>query len=714
MLGGLMTIGESALSAAQAWISVTGNNIANANTEGYTRRYVDQRDAGGIQKRCGQEGLGTNAQQVLRYFDQFLEGSYVDQLTNSSRWNEFNDVLASVESLFNESNVNGISSELNEFFKAWNDLALRPDDVASREDLLAHAETLADLVNNTMSSIRRIQNEMNVSIQENVDHINDIAVAIADLNRQIGLTTVDGVSNPNTLLDQRDQYVRELAGMLDVEVIDGGRGDFRVQLTTGQPLVDGDVYFSLAFENARAENHLMPQSTYAGEVLFEGQDEFEYTVEIVTGGSAGDGTPASGAQFRVSIDGGKTWLKDMDGKEIHYDIQDKDGNGEVDPVLVKDITVSFTSTDDFSVGDRFNIIPKKALYWVEPTRGPENITPQIDLNGNANPDRVTGGTLTAYFAIRDDNCGRYIDELDAFTSSLIWEVNRIHSQGTGLQLLTNVTGDQQVQDVTQALGTPTAVTPYYNRLTEGNLTLHFFDTVTGGYLQASELDFTPYGSANGNFDPKVNSLEDVRDALNDLQVTLADGTQVPALTAEIQDGRLLIKSNTDDKIAFATGNDSTGLWGALGINTFFSGDDAASFAVNSTVRRNANLVVSGQVDGQDQINEGDNKMANAIANLSSKDVTITTFWKTKSNQSLSEFYATLVTTVGSDKRMAATNATYHQTLTDDLWERVQSVTGVSMDEEMANLIQFQHNYTAASKLITTADQMLQTILGLKQ
>ncbi len=713
MLGGLMTIGESALSAAQAWISVTGNNIANVNTEGYTRRYVDQRDAGGIQKRPGQEGLGTNAQQVLRYFDQFLEGSYVDQMTNSSRWNEFNDVLASVESLFNESNVNGISSELNEFFKAWNDLALRPDDVASREDLLAHAATLTDLVNNTMTSIRRIQNEMNVSIQENVDHINDIAVAIADLNRQITLNTVDGISNPNSLLDQRDQYVRELAEMIDVEVIDSGKGDFRVQLSTGQPLVDNITSYSLSFDNARAENHLMPGSKYEGEVEFDGQDEFEYTVEIVEGGNAGK------AQFRVSIDGGKTWLKDMDGNEIHYDILDKDNDGKVDPVLVKDIQISFTKTENFTAGDRFNIVPKKALYWIEPTRGPENITTQIDLNGNANKDRITGGTMTAYFAIRDDNCGRYIDELDAFVSSLIWEVNRIHSQGSGLQLLTNVTGDQQVQDPTQALGTPTAVTPFYNRLTEGNLTLHFFDTVTGDYLQASQLDFSGFTPVDGsaaqeNFNPTKHSLEQVVDALNNIEVELPDGSKEKPIAAYIEDGRLIIKANTEKNINFATGNDSTGLLGALGINTFFSGDDAESLAVNAAIRRNANLVVSGQVDGQRQINEGDNKMANAIANLSSKDVTITTFWKTKTNQSLSEFYATLVTTVGSDKRMADTNAKYHQTLTDDLWERVQSVTGVNMDEEMANLVQFQHNYTAAAKLITTADEMLQTILGLKQ
>ena len=67
MLSGLMNIGKSALNASQAWISVTGNNIANADTEGYSRQYVDQRDAYSITTKPGAQGMGVNAQQVLRY-----------------------------------------------------------------------------------------------------------------------------------------------------------------------------------------------------------------------------------------------------------------------------------------------------------------------------------------------------------------------------------------------------------------------------------------------------------------------------------------------------------------------------------------------------------------------------------------------------------------------------------------------------------------------
>lgn len=95
-------------------------------------------------------------------------------------------------------------------------------------------------------------------------------------------------------------------------------------------------------------------------------------------------------------------------------------------------------------------------------------------------------------------------------------------------------------------------------------------------------------------------------------------------------------------------------------------------------------------------------------------MTISTVWKTVSNQTISQYYANLVTTVGSDTRLTQTNAEYHTALTSDLEDQVSSVTGVNLDEEMANLIKYQHSYTAAAKLITTADQMLQTLLGLKE
>ncbi|MDO5484575.1 MAG: flagellar hook-associated protein FlgK, partial [Desulfovibrionaceae bacterium] len=260
MLNGLFNIGKSALNASQAWISVTGNNIANANTEGYSRQYVDQRDAGGINYNPGEQGLGVKAQQILRYYDSFLVSSYVAQSTNSSRWDEHDTIMATLENLFNESNREGINSLLNEFFTAWQDLSLRPNDVATRESLISFADGLGDMVSNTMDSIRGVQREMDVSIADTVNRINELSIAIADVNKQITARTHEGVSNPNSLLDERDRLVNELATLVDVETIDNGKGEFRVQLTTGQPQEYGYRVYELQVMAPRKENLLMPTS----------------------------------------------------------------------------------------------------------------------------------------------------------------------------------------------------------------------------------------------------------------------------------------------------------------------------------------------------------------------------------------------------------------------------------------------------------------------
>ena len=704
MLSGLFNVGQTALNAAQAWISVTGSNIANADTEGYTRRYVDQRDAGTLTTKPGGEGLGVNAQQILRYFNSFLEGSYVTQSSNSSRWAEQENIMGSVESLFNEANRTGVSSALNKFFTAWQELAQRPGDTASRESLLSYADNLSDMLGSTANSVKDLQSQMDVSIGQGVDRVNELAKSIASINNQINANTIGGISNPNALLDQRDQLVREMATYVNVTTVDKGNGDFTVSLATGQPLVQGITTNSLEVLSARAENRLAVGSDYAGKVEFDGSDSHEYTVEILTGGNAVAAGTAGNPTFRVSLDGGKTWLRDDNGAELHYEIS---SNGStIDPVQVKNLKISFSSLTDFNAGDKFDIMPKTGLYWNEPTRGPQNVTPQSFFDGTENQNRVSGGKLTTYFSIRDNNCGRYLDELDATAKSLIWEVNRIHSQGAGTKLLDYAQGQQGVQNSSVPLGSAQTVLPDAGKIQAGNVNFYFYDKTTGDYVSSGLLDFDSATAGVQNFDPAVHSLDDVVGAINNTFPT--------QLSASVQDGRLVITTAAGSNLQFALGTDSTGMMAALGINTFFTGTDASSIAVNSQLHSNVNYIAAGQVNGQQQINVGDNVNATAIGKLADTNVTISTVWKTTTNQTLSQYYASLVATVGADTRLAKTNSEYHATLTSDLDTQVSSASGVNLDEEMANLIKYQHSYTAAAKLITTADQMLQTLLGLKQ
>jgi flagellar hook-associated protein 1 FlgK len=375
------------------------------------------------------------------------------------------------------------------------------------------------------------------------------------------------------------------------------------------------------------------------------------------------------------------------------------------------------------------ITPKSGVYFVAPTKGsieglpktaaypytgPLNITPQAYFDGTENGLRITGGSLAAYFNIRDNICGGYLDRLDAVTNSMIWEVNRLHSQGAGLENLNFLFADNAVAATNVPLGAAYSGLDFYNRLTAGNLTFHIFDSNSGDYIGGGNpLVFPPDSTGSSNFNPAEHTLDDVVAALNAFTVTDSAGNTHTPFAASIVSGKLQI-TLTNPGYTFATGSDSTGLLAVLGLNTFFNGSRAGDIAVDADLRNDPKRVATGKVDGGFEVNVGDNDTAKAIAALLTQKVYISTMWQKTTNQSLNQYYNSLVAKVGADTLASHSNASYSKALNDDLEARQSAVAGVNLDEEMTNLIKFQHSYTAAAKLITTADQMMQTVLGLKQ
>ncbi len=695
-IGALFNIGKSAINAQQATIATTGNNIANVDTPGYSRQYVQLEDAFSLSYNPGALGQGVDAVQVLRYFDQFVEVSFLDKSSQAARWAQQEQTLSSVESIFNEANRTGINDALSAFFGAWSDLSARPDDDATRQNLITLSQNLGMIMNETMEDLDQIRDQMDLNINVDVERVNELLQSIADLNKQITATTIPGTSNPNDLLDKRDTAVRELATYVDISTEYTHDGEFVVRAGTGYPLVQGNETSEFQILPPRAENDLLPNSPYEGEMLFEGTDSFEYTVEMLTGGTAGTtiGDP-NNPTYRVSLDGGQTWLKNADGTQQVFEVTDVNGDGAVDPVKVHDLTISFSELDNFTAGDRFGAMPKSGIYWIEATRGPLNMTPQTYFDGTTNEQRLGGGSITAHYAVRDDHIGRYEDEMNAVAEALIWEVNRLHSQGEGLDFTNEFNGSERVEHADVPLGTAQSGMHYYDRLAAGSITFHTYDATSNAHLEEFTL----------SFDPATESLEDVRDKIN------ADfGGEI---TAEIHDGKLTLKSGVPGQ-DIAVGQDTTGLMAGLGINTFFKGSNAKDIAVNEAVATNLTRVNTGYVNGSDELNDADNAIANDVAELLTKKVDVSTPWRTSGQQSIVESYSTLVSRVGADTRTAQTNAEYNEALATDLSNQQQAVSGVNLDEEMANLIKYQHAYTAAAKLITTADQMLETLLGLKQ
>lgn len=689
MVGNLLNIGNNAIRANQVAINVTGNNIANSNTTGYVRQSVRFEESTPFDYRPGQIGTGAYAHEIYRNFNRYLENNFLSQNGLSNMWNEQSTIMQTVQTAFNEANTNGIHNQLTEFFDSWSELHIYPESVPVREAIISKAQNLTMLYRNAKQSLVDTKKELDDYIGLGISDVNNLIDQLADINREIAKTHNPPRNNCNALLDKRDALVRELSTLVDIKVDDRGPRDFKIYLQEGMPLLEDQTKYYLSNQGPFYENDC---ANFKGELHFEGSSAYEYTLEFV-----------SATEFKVSIDNGKSWISNSDGGNTFT----------VPPVGQKldigELSVSFSGeglkegeTPYFDVNDKFYIVPKDSIMWHKPTRDPINVSKSVDMDS-------LGGKLGAYCNVRDNLIGKYEAQLDALAESLIWEVNRIHSQGAGLDGFNQIIGTTHIEDTSLPLGSDWQSYAFHDRLTEGSLNMYFYNEKTGEPLLSGSLNFNPTGGAPvENFDPKKHSLQDVASAINRSFVD-ENGNQL--ITATIEGG--VLQLTAAEGVEFKMGSDTTGVWAALGINTFFIGENSSDIAVNPYLIDHPEYINAASIDGQTEGNDGDGVIAQRISKLAEATVKIKTPWETK-EESLLSYYAGIVGNIGSDTRNANFNASYYGTLADEADTQAQAVSGVNLDEELTLLIRFQHSYTAAAKLISTADQMFETLLGMKQ
>jgi len=702
-LSALLSIGSSALSASQAALQVTGNNISNVDTEGYSKQSVVLKDGAYVTTAPGQLGSGVVAQEVVRSHDAFIEGQYLQKATARDRFQSLYKGLSSVQNLVNESNTNGMNSSLSTVFGDWGDLTANTDSSATRQTMLDDTNTLLGLYRSTADSMTQLQAQADQSIAADVTTLNQLAKDVADLNKRINETQIDGQSIPNGLYDQRDTKIRQMASLVDVNVIDNGKGNLTVNTNAGQTIVDGMNAYEFKFEQGKTVRQLSAASIAANsdvQAYYDGKDTSEYTLKVVSNGGIG-----GGAAFQASLDGGNTWLTDSSGQTALFQ-----ADGDTGKVKVGNLDVWFGSVSDptdasgtLAVGDTFTLVPKTALYWYTTAGTPVNVSPQAFPDGTDNPSRLTGGSLGGTLEFRDEQLGGYQKSLDAMANTMIWETNRIHSQGAGLTPFTSVQGTYGVADSTAALSNASAGLAFGDRLEPGAFMMYVYDA--NGKL-AKDAGGNPVQAAI-----KVDTGDTNFDSLDDLAATINGAFSPTYLTASVVNNKLSLTSASG--YSFQFGSDSSGALAALGINTLLTGSTASDVALNGVVTNDTNKICVGHVGSDGLLAAGDNTTAKAMVALQDKDVSFFVPGLITASQTLGDYYSKLVGKVGSDTANASYQASYQTTLASQLEAAQLSTSGVNLDEELTNMIKFQHSYQAAAKLISTADQLMETVLGLK-
>lgn len=238
MATNILSIGQSALAAAQVGLSTTGHNIANAATPGYNRQVVVQSAAQAQNFGFGFLGQGTEISTIKRVYSEFLGSQLRSAQTTKSGLDSYYSQIKQIDNMLADP-VSGLSPALQNFFSGIQELSTNPASIPTRQVALSAAESLASRVQSIAGRLQEMEQGTNSQIASSVDVINTFAKQIAQLNDAVGRTQGATGQPANDLIDQRDQLILDLNKEIRTTVVKEGDGDYNVFIGNGQPLVVG-------------------------------------------------------------------------------------------------------------------------------------------------------------------------------------------------------------------------------------------------------------------------------------------------------------------------------------------------------------------------------------------------------------------------------------------------------------------------------------------
>ena len=271
----LMSLGTRAMAANFAALQTTGNNIANANTAGYSRQQVQLATAGGQYTGSGFFGKGVDVVTVTRSYDQFLTTQSAAAASTAAADQSRMSQLKQLENVFTLG-ASGLGNAAGQLVNSFVDVANSPQDSSARQVVVTRAKELADRFTTAGDQLSALQSGVTLDMKTSVDTVNNLAKQVADLNKQIAALQGAGHA-PNDLLDQRDQVVAEINKYVNVTSISADDGTTGLFIGGGQSLVLGanastlkatpDPYDPSRTQLSMAEggvNRAIPESSLSG------------------------------------------------------------------------------------------------------------------------------------------------------------------------------------------------------------------------------------------------------------------------------------------------------------------------------------------------------------------------------------------------------------------------------------------------------------------
>ncbi len=659
-----LDISQWALFTNQLAINVTGHNIANVNTKGYSRQTLQLEANIPMDYFPGQLGGGVKAKAITRSYDRFLGVQITNELQPLGYWQAKKDMLSQVESVFNESSDHSLHSAISHFWGAWQQLSNDPTNAASRSALIANAQELSTEMNHTYEALFQLQKDTNGQIKYAVSEINRISDEIADLNKQIAQAKSGG-ENPNDLMDRRDVKLKELAGWIDVNYFQNDAGELNIFTGGGRTLVQS-VFPTHLHVTEDPTHHAFYRITWEG----------------VNGGATDITDAIRSGKLKGYLD-----LRDH---TIPDKIQELD---KVAAGIINEVNKRHYRGFGLDGTTNINFFNPLAASFGHPytNHGDADITGAIyDPTILSRDDyRIEFATATTY-KITNARTG----QVTGFQIRAGHNDQIVFDDGGGNTTITLTpgayTGDQLAREIKSQLEAHSSAGQTYT-VTWDREDQHFLIKNDAGNAHPLTLNWAG-SSAAATLGFTAND-------------TLTPGQTVTSDTAV--DHTFQYTSGADvyfEGIRYRITDGAGGGPVARDQFTISSSDGASkTMEVNPDIVSDPNKIAAAE---SAQNLPGDNQNALALADLQHQKV------MQGDTATIDEIYNGLVGDVGIQSRAAESRVSHYQAMKDQLDQRRESISGVSLDEEMVNLIKYQQAFTANGKMISAINDMMKELMDL--
>lgn len=671
MSTGIYSIGVTGMQAAQLGLVTTEHNIANASTPGYNRQRTIQASNVPVLTGAGAVGQGTHVSTIERMYNQYLSNQVNRSQSSLSELDTYYAQISQIDNMLAGSN-SGLSPALQDFFKGVQQVSADPSSLTARQSMVSSVEALVDRYHGLESRLTEIADGVNGQIFDMVSAVNTYAEQIVSLNNRIIIAESSVQQPPNDLLDQRDQLVNELNKLIKVTTTTDSNGAYNVFIGTGQQLVVGLQAMTMTATAASAD----PERIVIG-LRSMGTSIQELPENLVSGGELGglmrfrseSLDPAFNQLGRVAASMALTF------NAQHALGQDLLGNSAGSAGFVGDF---FTLSQPRVVGNANNTgVARITAALTPPTFNGTNFTTdltasdyRLDYDGtNATLTRLsdnkqwTGANIGAInTALAADPQGFTLNLASgALQPNNSFLIQPTREAARNFNIDTRIAADPRLI----AAGAPIRTTAGLTNT--GAMVLSQGKTLPGYSVAALPATITATAAQLTGFPAAVS-----------VTATYADGSTVTtaAGSIDLQNAGAALKNVTFNGMSF---------------------DIAGTPGVGDTFTLQRNTASAGVSDGRNILLLGKLQTQN------------TTAGGTANYQGA---YAQMVSNIGNQTRATEISSDAQKSLLDQATAARESLSGVNLDEEAANLIRYQQAYQASAKMLEIGSRLFETLLSL--